>query len=311
MRASNIIIIATALAATAAMTSCEKTLPYNDSDSKTNNVVMNAVATAGTPFAVSITQSYPYTQVLNFDSGESDSLRYGKSAITSANATLTVNGSQTYALQYDSQSLMYKSDYVPQDGDRLSISVSTTLWGSSSASATVPAVQPIEMVDYSVYKTAAADSLKADITLRLNDPQGDNYYRLVTRTVRQTADGTLLASDVFTSSDELFYDGSLNTGYGDWEPYVSNVFDDHLFDGTQREVTLHVARAIGDGQVRSLYVELQSVSPELYFYLKSMQAYRITNNYDYSENLYIYSNVDNGYGIVGGMAASRVSIPIE
>jgi hypothetical protein len=54
-----------------------------------------------------------------------------------------------------------------------------------------------------------------------------------------------------------------------------------------------------------LIVELQSITKELYFYLKSLMVYSITPQDEYTEAIQIYSNVTDGWGIVGAVNTDR------
>ncbi len=52
-------------------------------------------------------------------------------------------------------------------------------------------------------------------------------------------------------------------------------------------------------------VELQALSPELYRYLKSVELFCITESDAFSEPVQIYSNVQNGWGILGALSYDR------
>jgi len=54
-----------------------------------------------------------------------------------------------------------------------------------------------------------------------------------------------------------------------------------------------------------LIVELQSITKELYFYLKSLMVYSITPQDEYTEAIQIYSNVTDGWGIVEAVNTDR------
>lgn len=189
------------------------------------------------------------------------------------------------------------------------------------------------------------------LTLRINDPGNEkNYYRLKVRNGKvgyfhsvmvigppyweyhYNKDGEVVDSvyyeksqewvrlpflewfyeDVYTSDDVIFYDSRLTRRWGAWEPFMSNVFDDHLING--EEYTIQVdSRLISykTNAKRFLVVELQSIPEDYYHYLKSMMVYRITSDDDFSENVYVHSNVKNGWGIVGSLSSERFVITLD
>ena len=57
------------------------------------------------------------------------------------------------------------------------------------------------------------------------------------------------------------------------------------------------------GTSRRIEVELQSLTRDFYYYVKSCELYRITEQDDYSEPIQIHSNVTDGWGIFGGTAS--------
>lgn len=112
-------------------------------------------------------------------------------------------------------------------------------------------------------------------------------------------------NDVFTSDDEtLFKDTDIYAKRGNWPRYFSNIFSDQRFNGTQHKFTINVDLVAPREQTK-LIVELQSITKELYFYLKSLMVYSITPQDEYTEAIQIYSNVTDGWGIVGAVNKDR------
>ncbi|MDO4527155.1 MAG: DUF4249 family protein [Candidatus Saccharibacteria bacterium] len=52
----------------------------------------------------------------------------------------------------------------------------------------------------------------------------------------------------------------------------------------------------------SYEISLQSITEDYYRYLKSMQLYRISREDTYSEGVYIHSNNEGGWGLLGGIS---------
>lgn len=329
MRKTPIIIaVLTAVLAT----SCEKDLPYTSEDWFKQNVTVDAVATCDTTFTATIIQANPYSRLMLYSesTGRTYDEKQEADIIKTAEAKLTVNGTDSYPMTYDESAQRYVSSYVPEEGDDIHIDVSTSMFGNATATATVPRKPEIEVSTNSISQTDGNDSILVDMSLTITDPSGENYYRLIVRAVTnpilwsdpsQSASSSAIpsgpqykrfASDVFYSDDDIFLDTSLTKGFGGWPAFMTNVFSDNGFDG--RTYTVSIRKKCPNGSIRDneIYVELQSLSKELYHYLKSVQWYRIQDSSDfYANDLYIYSNVVGGWGILGGLSASRVTVPVR
>jgi hypothetical protein len=153
------------------------------------------------------------------------------------------------------------------------------------------------------------------ITLRLTDPAHErNYYRLKVRSIGDKPfglsrlDSTLNHefSDIYTSGDVIFMDNTLPKIHDGWSAGFSNVFDDHIFDG--QSYTFSVETRMRVGQNPRVQIELESLTPDLYYYLKSVMFYRITAQDAYSEAIRLHSNVVDGWGIVGGLSSEKIFI---
>ena len=260
---------------------------------------------------------------------------FKKSAVKEAQVSVEVNGQLTYTLTFDESSYGYTSDYVPMEGDRIVMKVAA---GGQElrAETDVPSKPEIEILSHEVlaenpYREVEGYMFLTDtimrITCRINGQQGQHYYRLRVRSERDVYgwwEGVgryygYQMQDVYFSDDEIFVDKRLSKGFGGWKPYFSNVFDDSLISTGGHTFTLDSPKMPREnyGSMTSLsnqeheplhpqvMVELQAVSPELYRYLKSAQLYRLTYNDAYAEPVQIYSNVQNGWGILGALSYDR------
>jgi hypothetical protein len=329
--------------------SCEKTLPFETQEETDNMLVLSSAVVADTTLTVTVTRAFPLSEIPLWEhytfwqmETSQDTLDYKWAVLDDARVEATVNAERHYNFTYDEKNLYYKSDYIPKEGDRVEVSVHSDLYGDSRASVTVPMKQPIEIIDHKVlldnsfdgvldesrdvYDACTTDTVM-HITCSINDPSGPNYYRLIVRSVGDqglysaeelaytdsmgidiSSSVGLFKSDIFLSDDPVFIDHSLPEGYGGWPPYFSNVFDDHLFDGQSLTFSVRIRERMYVKNPR-VYVELQSLSQDFYYYLKSIQLYRIFQQSDYSEPVQIYSNVESGWGIVGGLSGYRQVVP--
>ncbi|AVM58132.1 hypothetical protein C3V43_10495 [Bacteroides heparinolyticus] len=307
---------------------CERVLHFEDGGTRLRGLVVNAIAATDTLFAVSVSQAYLFKEVpalLYFDywrySMCPDSFYYDKAVRSDAEVELTVNGQERYILRYDEIHRNYVSDYTPRSGDRLELCVRAGEEEEAeevTAETVVPASRKLEVLgcekfyDKNWYSSSGelmdfSTDTVARITLRLTDPKGGDYYRLKVRSSSNPAPNDSWPvwrySDIYTSGDIIFMDQQLEKAFGGWPAHFSNVFDDHLFDG--KEYTFTVETRLRWGESPHAVIELQSITRDLYYYLKSAMLYRITDEDSYTESILIHSNVNNGWGILGGLGTQK------
>ena len=335
---------------------CERNLEFEDpADETVNDIVVNAVAVAGLPFKVYLNRAYLVNKIPHMQNYNSGSFQmkddgsfdyrsneyYQKTVISNAMVEISVNGQTEDHMVYDEKDFCYVSDYIPVEGDRIEVKVASE--GKDVRAETIVPVKPkIEVVSheelhenpYSQLEDLTTNSdMIMRLTCRISDPGGERYYRLRVRSECTSYEyiGTssgkeryiyYTMQDVFFSDDELFEDRRLNTNFGGWRAYFSNVFDNSLMNGKTYTFTVDSPKAgehnfttynpfIGelskDSEVipSRVMVELQAISPELYRYLRTMQLYRISANDGYAEPVQIYSNIEGGWGIFGALSYDR------
>ena len=258
---------------------------------------------------------------------------YKKTAILDAEVQAVVNNQQTYTLTLAADSMGYVCDYHPQVGDHIEIKA-----GNIRVETTVPPRPQIEILSHEVleenpYKYIEGMSYENDtimrITCRIPTSNINQYYRLRVRGERKysyTWGAYYPMQDIYFSEDELFVDDRLSFGFGGWPAYFSNVFDKNKIEGTDHTFTINSpksgyvfndgARELANKEIMEqqllepdipprVMVELQAISPEFYHYLKSVELFRITESDAFSEPVQIYSNVQNGWGILGALSYDR------
>lgn len=329
-------ILALILAITA-LSSCEKILEI--AEEKDNTLVINAVATPDTTLTVSVSmvrsinsvpRQYQYLDYYDYYQ-HIDSIYYKSLVPENAKVTYSVNGGeQSGEMRYDAKSYNYVCDYRPKPGDDIYVKAEYTgisaVLRHAEGSVVVPSSQPgIELVSKLVYydycdkgfldpigkyDIYGADSIMA-ITLKLKDIPGEkNYYRIRVRGIADldNIDGTIRYSvtDMFSSTDLLLTDRTLNAPFGNWPAYFTNIFDDHLFENG--EYTLTVMSRMRSGKNPRVLVEYQSITPDYYYYLHSVYQYRIADNDALADPMGIHSNMTDGWGILGAATSSRLLI---
>lgn len=317
----------------ACLASCEKEVEFNSQYD--DGIALYAIATPGQPFSLRISRSFSvnnnptrmfssYSEYYN----EIDTLYHAQIVIKNATAQLVVNNTDHYTLVYnDTSPYLYTCDYTPQAGDEIAISVKAPGYKDVHASAHIEVPQQVDIVNTEVvYKHNGDDGTKLVenpldrygvdsvmiITMRLSDPpKSHNFYRLKVRGVANREellfgwyiDKFYSVNDVFTSDDIIFLDNQLSKPYGDWEAGMTNVFDDHLFDGQDYTFTVETRKRYGDNA--RVIVELETLNADLYYFLKSYMLYRISTDDVYLTPIGLYSNIDNGWGILGTLSYDR------
>ena len=305
---------------------CEHVIDFQEDDSKLQGITINALAVTDTVFTASISRAYLFTEVpaLNYmDYWEYETRPdpfYEKEAVMSeAEVELTVNGQEKYTMRYTPLHFNYTSDYIPKSGDHIALRVKADGLEPAFAETVVPGIQQLEVLSCEKYYEkghTSSGSLSdmsqdtvAHITFRITDPGNEsNYYRLKVRSIAydKRADDSeeiLQYSDIYSSSDVIFMNEQLTKSYGGWAAYFSNVFDDHLFNG--QKYTFSIETRLRLGEHPHAVIELQSITRDLYYYLKSIMLYRITDQDAYTEAIQIHCNINNGWGILGGMETEK------
>ncbi len=297
------------------LSSCEKIIEF-DGELTKPKLTVNAVATPDTVVIAGISRELPFTDVIPERSWES---LYPDFVLEDAEATITVNGSNIYQMQYNPESLNYESTYIPAEGDEILLNVSAPDLESVKSVVVVPVKGELEILGtevvysenhfvYDDWMDSGAFDTIMRITAKISDPPGEtNYYRLKVRSIgyqtNANGDYGYVMSDVFSSADVIFKDERLVKRYWGWPAGFSNVFDDHLFDGKEYTFTLETRMRWGSNQ--HVVVELQSITRGLFNYLKSVMLYRITDQDSYTESVQIYSNITGGYGIFGALNGEK------
>ncbi|MBR2298835.1 MAG: DUF4249 domain-containing protein [Bacteroidales bacterium] len=286
---------------------------------------------------------YEYDDILYGDhtiSGFHDDFNMKKHVVRDAKIHFQVNDSVEELMYYDSLLFKYRCNYTPKEGDKIKVWCESGNQDIIYAETIVPTKQKIEILElnkvYSEIDCGCTDTI-IRINLSITDPDIEkNYYRLKVRCASgfyedvvsdfETSNGypvvyrnRLTVNDYYTSNDPLFYVEDLYKG-DVWPAHFSPIFNDTLIDGQNYPFTVEIRQVLGTYMDSSgnthphdnpyIYIELVSITEDMYKYLKSMMKYRISESDPYTELKGVYSNIDGGYGILGASSSSDIFIDL-
>lgn len=252
--------------------------------------------------------------------------------IEGATVSLFVNGTFKETMTM-SQSGVYNSIYIAQTGDIIRLNINASGYKSIWTQETIPyeANVQIDSTLMNVDSTALTSggyysnneympwdtvgttyTYKFKYTIRLNDPSNQtNYYRLVAvfryKYGQYEAQSRYISdfNDVVFGTSKDNMDGIFTESNADYY----NVFSDDLIDGKTHTFTFtdeYSSTRYFDDEYnsanneieKSMTIQLQSISKSYYLYLKSLSALENSDSF-LSEQVQIYTNVENGYGLLG------------
>lgn len=288
---------------------------------------------------------YGYDDILYGDmslSGLYEDFNMKKHAIQDVKVLFQVNNGSSQIMYYDSLLMKYRCDYVPREGDKVNIWCENQNYEIISAETLVPKKQKIEVLNVEKIYSESPDCECTDtiirIDLNITDPGNENnYYRLKIRSAsgfyedlvsdNKTSNGYQVIyknryriNDYYTSTDPLFYDEYLYKGDGVWPAHFSTIFDDRLIDGKSYSFTVEIREVLGNYMDSAgntyqhnnpyLYIELVSITEDMYKYMKSMMNYRISEGDPYAELSKVYTNIEGGFGILGASSSTDIYFPL-
>ena len=213
---------------------------------------------------------------------------------------------------------------VPGSTYRIEAEIPTlkTVAGETS----LPDIVPIEKIDTASYKQ---DEMRAYLVakVRFDDPGGrDNYYMVSGRQKNGHYNGNP-AEPWYPGSSVSVTENDLYLGADD-EPLIApnlnedplgiysnnfRVFTDELIGGRQYDLTLKLSYMKPDTahyEFSCSQIYLQSITRDLYMYLLSYSAHVEASDAYISEPVLVYTNVENGLGVVGARSFSSATIQI-
>lgn len=310
--------------------SCEKEIEFSG-QLPPSKLVMNCFISPESPIQTTISKSWNITE----ENGE---------LLKDAEVSLFVNNEFKGLIPTNPHSLQptHISDYIPEEGDIVKLSVKKDGFKTITAETEIPAKAKIVTIDSVRLNKNPYYYTSMRFYIKFNDIEKgkNNYYRLVVTGYSKTINIDETGSEVkeIDSYESGEYESFMNVSYNyDQDPALKDgyfnvteemlgtdiiniygIFSDNLFDG--KDYTLNISfepwnsheSKSEDALTRTIFLyqfKLITLSEPAYLYLKSRTLYDY-NGYDdpFAEPGIIFSNIDNGLGILGGFQIDTINI---
>ncbi len=287
------------------LSGCVKIL-NDELKTKETKLVLNAAISTDSVFTVNVSRTFNI-----FEDESVNNLPF----IDSAKVQLYEDNHYLFDLNHTSYGFYNKPDFFPQLDKEYKVDVSYGSYKPVESKAIIPPKVPIVAFDTSTNQIADAyggNEIDFIGEITYNDPPGvSNYYQLSCRIYIIHADSSI---DTYQQAvwpvdeNERFFE---STSGGNL------LWNDKLTEG--KEVSFkfvyfssyeYKSKAHRDQEHLRFVFYLKSITQAYFTYLKSLGVYWETGGTEnpFSEPVVIYSNVDNGYGILGGYSTDSTSI---
>jgi hypothetical protein len=275
------------------LAACQKesriTIPYEG-----DRIVLNSLIQPDSLVYIRVTKSKPVREYQN--------LRFPE--LEGATVVMQEDGKTLPAPQWKliNGKGYYVSEGVAKAGKRYSISVSYSGLAQVAAADSTPARPDI--------RDASAQQADNRVRFSLKDHAGEkNFYRI--RVYKANMTGAVI-TPIKTDTVKFRLDPSYNNSFIDiiGNTYYSEVLvTDERINGKDVQFVLQTSKEI---TAPYMIVEVSNLTRGAYKYLDATYDQRLEDKPGFNfDPLNIYSNVENGYGIIAGVNANRLSFAVE
>jgi Domain of unknown function (DUF4249) len=288
-------IIASFIIVLLAITACEKKVEVNipyDGD----KLVLNSLFIADSNLYARVFVSKKVTSSNNFSSPASALLTLFENNVSVGNfSAVTIFGTQ-----------YYKSPVTAKAGKSYKIIAASPTYTTVDGVDSVPQVAQVQIQSVSIINTAnnTVSDFDRKIKFILNDDATKEDFYLIKIFAADTNRTSTGPRFIFTNGTQYGFSceiEGLNTNpisalnnFGEQEVFIT----DETFNG--KNITLTANFDQYGGSYSHYALEVTSLSKSTYRYLKSVLLQQNTNGDPFAEASIVYSNITNGFGIVGG-----------
>ena len=268
-----------------------------------SRLVVNSFFGPDTTFAMLLSQSEFILDEQDFE------------AISGASATILDEDGDTLGTLEEQEPGFYTSNIKPQPGETYRLEVSKRGYETVRAENQIPAdsarINNIEIRRFDDHSTALR------LSIWIDDPPGSDYYELygLSKTVLYNESDTLRSTDNlhFNTDDPIFgdFDRDNEVVRGSYL-----LFDDALFDGNTRKITLTTSFRYSSCSPSSeceaetdVTLYLRKTSEAYYRYKETSKLQDDLSANPFAEPVPVFNNIENGFGIFAGYNVS--AYPLE
>jgi len=183
----------------------------------------------------------------------------------------------------------YKGTSIASIGDEYKLEISHPDYTTISSSTFVPGLASLVSID--TLGITTVDFKELEVTITIDDEVGEDYYLLELFLGDNVGSGTFKNPAYFRSND-------ISLNLSDEQYVFSRAFDDKLFDGNRKEIKVYMEDTRDYDAF--LEVHISKVTQATYFYHNSFFGFVEADGNPFAQPVQVYSNVDEGFGILGG-----------
>ncbi|GHT43799.1 hypothetical protein AGMMS49965_18330 [Bacteroidia bacterium] len=226
---------------------------------------------------------------------------------------LSINGEECHQLWLDTVigvHTYYQFAAHLNAGDRIDFSAHTPKHGTVRGYDYVPNITEITDFEAAWFIKKDYEHLRLYVTIKDN-PQEQNFYRIVVRTNGETMHPSIQEPHDFWSPSEVFIDDEMlfnKPGEAEEEgksPNYFRIFSDDIFQGQEYTLNVYIKEEnleddpFSDYLRQRVKVEIHTLSEKMYRNLRSQELASGSLGDLFSEPVKIYTNMQGGYGIFG------------
>ena len=253
-------------------------------------IVVNAVISPGDSLKINLSKSL---YILDSDNDK-------PTFLANATANLYENSSFIQTLFYLNNG-NYVSSHQVKEGNIYRLEVSVPDFNMVSAETRIPNKIKILKLDTATVSGSNEYDKNLQFKLRFNDPPAEENYYMITVYQSFNNSGTYDFSRIGSSSqDEAI--GLIRT----FDQRL--IFTDELINGKNTEIVFKTQNFFHGDIVK---VELSHITRDYFLYLKSLDLQYKTKNNPFAENVKVYNNIENGFGILGAFNPYSDTLTIQ
>lgn len=320
------------------LAACRDEIAFND-DQIASKMVVNSFIEPDSIIKVTVAGSKPIPGLKsNFNWIDNATIKLfvdGKEHETLKAHKIETNNykNNNYYSKNNSPNTVYCSEITAEKGKNYKLEIQHPTYGTAKCQTTVP--EPVQIIsvdtifagipqynnEYNIY----------NVKIKFKDPENQtNYYRLIAQ-INQGAfrkkmiDGIAIDSAVVVQENYLqIHDPVINPEQEDANDFLFgspinpfNIFTDELINGREYVVNFNIhlynhkrtegVDLLSKGEFNHVKFILQSITHDTYLFLKSKYLHHYYDGDLFAEPVQVYSNVENGLGILGGQSSSVVT----